>query len=280
MTRAGRSALLTVRRGDTVTAIHDPVLAGRWIESLAGSAGLSMQPASQRSTEALSVSGRSGTNSKEQTAEFKEAFSLFDKDEDGTITTKEDGTVREFKEAFSLFDKDQDGAITTKEHGTVRRCLGQNPTEAEPQDVINEVDADGHGPVDCPEFPSLMARKTKDTDTEKELTEAFKNFDRVAKELGERMADEELQSRTHDRVAKELGDRMPKNLVNAGTIEERAKRHSVTASLHHQPGDDTEDKIQALIRTGADEVLLRNLDHSLMDELWQQLRRRSGCNDG
>ena len=54
-----------------------------------------------------------------------------------------------------------------------------------------------------------------------------------------------------------------------GTIEECA-----------QPGNDTENKIQALIRAGADEVLLRNLDHSLMDELWQQLRRRNGCNDG
>ena len=30
----------------------------------------------------------------EQIAEFKEAFSLFDKDGDGTITTKELGTVR------------------------------------------------------------------------------------------------------------------------------------------------------------------------------------------
>lgn len=51
----------------------------------------------------------------------------------------------EFKEAFSLFDKDGDGTITTKELGTVMRSLGQNPTEAELQDMINEVDADGKG---------------------------------------------------------------------------------------------------------------------------------------
>lgn len=51
----------------------------------------------------------------------------------------------EFKEAFSLFDKDGDGTITTKELGTVMRSLGQNPTEAELQDMINEVDADGEG---------------------------------------------------------------------------------------------------------------------------------------
>uniref|UniRef100_A0A2I2YGJ9 Uncharacterized protein n=1 Tax=Gorilla gorilla gorilla TaxID=9595 RepID=A0A2I2YGJ9_GORGO len=40
--------------------------------------------------------------------------------------------IAEFKEAFSLFNKD----------GTVMRSLGQNPTEAELQDMINEVDAD------------------------------------------------------------------------------------------------------------------------------------------
>lgn len=51
--------------------------------------------------------------------------------------------LAEFKEAFSLFDKDGDGTITTKELGTVMRSLGQNPTEAELQDMINEVDADG-----------------------------------------------------------------------------------------------------------------------------------------
>uniref|UniRef100_A0A671V4X1 Calmodulin 2a (phosphorylase kinase, delta) n=1 Tax=Sparus aurata TaxID=8175 RepID=A0A671V4X1_SPAAU len=53
----------------------------------------------------------------------------------------------QFKEAFSLFDKDGDGTITTKELGTVMRSLGQNPTEAELQDMINEVDADGENSI-------------------------------------------------------------------------------------------------------------------------------------
>lgn len=69
--------------------------------------------------------------------------------------------IAEFKEAFALFDKDGDGTITTKELGTVMRSLGQNPTEAELQDMINEVDADGNGTIDFPEFINLMARKMK-----------------------------------------------------------------------------------------------------------------------
>ena len=49
----------------------------------------------------------------------------------------------EFKEAFSLFDKNGDGTISSKELGIVMRAIGQNPTEAELTDMINEVDADG-----------------------------------------------------------------------------------------------------------------------------------------
>lgn len=60
----------------------------------------------------------------------------------------------------------------------VMRSLGQNPTEAELQDMINEVDADGNGEIDFPEFLTMMARKMKDTDSEEEIKEAFKVFDK------------------------------------------------------------------------------------------------------
>uniref|UniRef100_A0A2K6S4H6 EF-hand domain-containing protein n=1 Tax=Saimiri boliviensis boliviensis TaxID=39432 RepID=A0A2K6S4H6_SAIBB len=56
--------------------------------------------------------------------------------------------------------------------------LGQNPTEAELQDVINEVDADGNGTIDFPEFLTMMARTMKGTDSEEEIREAFHVFDK------------------------------------------------------------------------------------------------------
>lgn len=52
---------------------------------------------------------------------------MTDKEQNGDSLTDEQ--IAEFKEAFSLFDKDGDGTITTKELGTVMRSLGQNPTE-------------------------------------------------------------------------------------------------------------------------------------------------------
>jgi calmodulin len=98
------------------------------------------------------------------------------------------------------------GTITTKELGTVMRSLGQNPTEAELMDMINEIDADGNGTVDFPEFLTMMARKMKDTDSEEEILEAFKVFDKdgngfisaaelrhIMTNLGEKLTDEEVE---------------------------------------------------------------------------------------
>merc|ERR1712224_383466 len=98
--------------------------------------------------------------------------------------------IQEFKEAFALFDKDGDGTITTKELGTVMRSLGQNPTEAELHDMINEVDADGNGTIDFTEFLSLMARKMKDKDTNGFISAA--ELRHVMTNLGEKLTDEEV----------------------------------------------------------------------------------------
>ena len=113
----------------------------------------------------------------------------------------------EFKEAFSLFDKDGDGCISTEELGTVMRSLGQNPTEAELQDMINEIDEDGNGTVEFNEFLVMMVKKSDpNADKEQELKEAFRVFDKngdgfisaeelklVMSRLGEELTDQELE---------------------------------------------------------------------------------------
>ncbi len=57
------------------------------------------------------------------------------------------------------------------------RSLGQNPTLAELRDMINEINADGHGTVDFPEFLAMMVRQKKRGDSFKEIGEAFRVFD-------------------------------------------------------------------------------------------------------
>ena len=49
--------------------------------------------------------------------------------------------------------------------------------------MISEVDDDGSGSIDFPEFLQLISKKIKDTDTVDELREAFKFFDKDGDQL-------------------------------------------------------------------------------------------------
>ena len=113
--------------------------------------------------------------------------------------------IAEYKEAFSLFDKDGDGTIDASELGTVMRSLGQNPTESELTDMINEIDIDHSGTIDFEEFKTMMIAKDENRSPEDDLKEAFKVFDKdnngfisakelkeVMTSLGENLTDEEL----------------------------------------------------------------------------------------
>lgn len=55
-----------------------------------------------------------------------------------------DMSLAEFRAAFDIFVQDaEDGCISTKELGKVMRMLGQNPTQEELQEMVDEVDEDG-----------------------------------------------------------------------------------------------------------------------------------------
>lgn len=53
--------------------------------------------------------------------------------------------ISEFKETFSLFDKEGDGTIALKELGTALRALGQHPTQADLTDMIKGFENEGIG---------------------------------------------------------------------------------------------------------------------------------------
>lgn len=88
----------------------------------------------------------------------------------------------------------------------VMRSLGQNPTEGELQDMINEMDADNKGTIEFHEFLNLMQKKREYIDSEEEVLEAFRVFDAdgtgfvsaaelrdVLTSLGEKLTEEEVE---------------------------------------------------------------------------------------
>ncbi|KAL4940770.1 hypothetical protein BDV06DRAFT_213222 [Aspergillus oleicola] len=89
--------------------------------------------------------------------------------------TKEE--IEQYREVFSVFDKDGNGDIDAHELGEVMRSLGQAPTEEELQDIIDELDVDRTGTIDFNEFLILMSRKAKESDPEAELRAAFAVLD-------------------------------------------------------------------------------------------------------
>ncbi|OJJ43926.1 hypothetical protein ASPZODRAFT_18705 [Penicilliopsis zonata CBS 506.65] len=114
--------------------------------------------------------------------------------------------IEELREAFRVFDKDGNGDITAVELGDVMRSLGQNPSETELEDMINEIDTDRNGTISFEEFLGMMSTKMKHTDTETELREAFKVFDKdgsgsisaqelyeVMKAIGENLTEAEVR---------------------------------------------------------------------------------------
>ncbi|CAK0868461.1 unnamed protein product [Prorocentrum cordatum] len=113
---------------------------------------------------------------------------------------------QDIKEAFDLFDTDGSGEIDSKELKVAMRALGFEPKKGELQNMISDVDDDGSGTIGYEEFFKMMTHKILNRDPKGEILKAFrlfdddetgkisfKNLERVAKELGERMTDEELQ---------------------------------------------------------------------------------------
>ena len=93
-----------------------------------------------------------------------------------------DEFVKEIRETFELFDINKDGTIDAEELGLVFQSLGQVYTEDELLDIIQDFDLSKNKGIAFEDFLELMKKRFKDIDTEEELIEAFKVFDRDASE--------------------------------------------------------------------------------------------------
>jgi len=112
--------------------------------------------------------------------------------------------IEEYKETFEMFDLDKDGTITADELQEVMKSMGRLFSRKEVKEMIAEVDVDDSGSIEFDEFLLMMCR---DEDSEFELLEAFKVFDKdgdgevtanevrdVLAKFGQKLSDAELEA--------------------------------------------------------------------------------------
>ncbi|ORZ35369.1 hypothetical protein BCR44DRAFT_53412 [Catenaria anguillulae PL171] len=111
--------------------------------------------------------------------------------------------IAEFKEAFSHIDHDQDGFIDKDDLKDTLASLGQNPPEQYFDDMI--ADAPGNGTINFTIFLTLFGERMSGTDPEAEILQAFEAFDEkktgfidadilrdALTSMGDRFTDEEV----------------------------------------------------------------------------------------
>ncbi|QPG72865.1 Calcium-binding component of the spindle pole body (SPB) half-bridge [Brettanomyces nanus] len=114
---------------------------------------------------------------------------------------------QEIREAFTLFDLDNDGLLDYHELKVALRALGFNYSKKEVLSVIEKYDSNDQKLIRYDDFYRFVASKIVERDPVEEIKRAFKLFDddgtgkislknlrRVAKELGENLTDDELMA--------------------------------------------------------------------------------------
>ena len=135
----------------------------------------------------------------------------------------------DLKERFLLYDHDGNNVINIKELGAVLRGFGENPTEEELRNLMKELDSDGSGLLDLPEFLKLM-----------------ENTDRLNLLIKRRLTESQI-AEIRAKFA-ELDD------DNDGAIDKRELRN-VIKSFGHNPTNEELDELMKELDTDNNNLL-------------------------
>uniref|UniRef100_A0A8C9KBR1 Calmodulin-like protein 4 n=1 Tax=Panthera tigris altaica TaxID=74533 RepID=A0A8C9KBR1_PANTA len=89
--------------------------------------------------------------------------------------------INEYKECFSLYDKQQRGKIKATDLMVVMRCLGASPTPGEVQRHLQTHGIDRNGELDFSTFLTIMHTQIKQEDPKKEILLAMLMADKEKK---------------------------------------------------------------------------------------------------
>ncbi|XP_037958806.1 calmodulin-like [Teleopsis dalmanni] len=110
----------------------------------------------------------------------------------------------EYATAFASFDTGS-GTITFEELGVIMSSLITPPTESQIERMVTDIDPDSNGKVYFAVFLTIMSRHVKVADTRKEISNAFRVFDKegtgfmptdklryIMTNIGETLTDEDV----------------------------------------------------------------------------------------
>jgi len=123
----------------------------------------------------------------------------------------------EYHEAWYEYDPKRTGVLDARTLGFVLRYLGQNPSDAELNDMCHKYGQAGR--MQLQSFLSMMGEKTKDLETEEGLIRSFQVFDKDGKgqisasELrailsnqGDRLSDEQVNKMMNEALQNDEGN--------------------------------------------------------------------------
>ncbi|KAG4188295.1 hypothetical protein ERO13_A08G154200v2 [Gossypium hirsutum] len=112
-------------------------------------------------------------------------------------TKLDEEQMAQLREIFSSFDRNNDGSLTQLELGSLLRSLGLKPSLDQVEDLIQKADSNNNGLIEFSEFVAMLApelQPEKSPYSEEQLKQLFKMFDRdgngfiTAAELAQTMA--------------------------------------------------------------------------------------------
>ena len=86
-----------------------------------------------------------------------------------------DDLMDQYRDAFKLFDQNNDGVIDIKEFGEVTKSIGMSQSDEGLKSMIDTIGSKGE--VTFAQFLNVMTGKMKNMDTKSEVLSAFKVLD-------------------------------------------------------------------------------------------------------
>merc|ERR1711884_57191 len=93
----------------------------------------------------------------------------------------EDEQLRTLKRTFDQFDSEKSGSISVETLNTILKMMGMHVSSRALDEIVQEIDEDGSGELEFPEFIQLAAKFLIEEDEEQmkwELREAFRIYDK------------------------------------------------------------------------------------------------------